>query len=138
MMQNFIHSKIKLLIVSMVLVAISISVLMWNFCITDGCFFDTQSNVCRSTECIGESIFDHLQERTNLLSALPSSPLLAVLSAIFLIVSLLSVGSIFQTQLDRIPLLNPFIRYFEIEIRDPILDALSNGRLNPKIYFSHS
>lgn len=138
MMQKVIHSKIKFLIAPMVLVAISISVLMWNFCITDGCFFDTQSNVCRSTECIGESIFDHLQERTNLLSALPSVAFLTILSAILLIVSLLSAGSIFHSRLNKIPLRNPLIRYLETEICDPILDALSNGRLNPKIYSSHS
>lgn len=125
------------IISSMILIVIILALsIMWNFCIPDGCVFSVRAE-CGTTECMGESVSDHIQERIDLFSV-PTSPTILSLLTIILLIACLSWArqkfsyKSFRLLINNTPLLN-----FEPKLFDPILDALSNGRLNPKIYPSH-
>lgn len=126
----------KIIFIPVILMILTFSV-MWNFCIPDGCTFISSQQACSTSSCVGENVFDHIQERANLFSVLPGPTIFTLLSIIFLIASLFSLRSLLPLRFDKLPIGNTFIRYFESKLFDPILDALSNGRLNPKIYPSH-
>jgi len=136
MIEIFEKLRYKIIFLPIILATILISVLISNFCIPDGCTYNPRQ-ICGTDSCVGESIFDHIQERVNLFSALPAISILALLMVIFLA---------FYSNYFRLLAIHPpdksyfgknFIKFLELKIFDPLLDALSNGRLCPQIYPSH-